>query len=106
MCIYFIVNTIDKLISMSISTYGFCVFLHTRVLSSPHAPMLCTGSPVSASREQVDAATVQSRLNARSSSSVSEMHIKGIHSQPHIPSAMLTVTNTWVSTEEYLEKVW
>lgn len=64
MCMYFIMNTIGKLISMSISTYGFCVFLHMRILSSPHALMLCTGSPVSASREQVDSATVQSRINA------------------------------------------
>lgn len=127
MCIYFIVNTIGKLISISISTYGFCVFLHTRVagglkqlklplfiksqegsavLSRSHALMLCTGSPVSASREQIDSATVQSRTNAWSSSSDSDMHIKGIHSQSHIPSAMLTVTNTWASTDEYLEKVW
>lgn len=34
MCIYFIVNTIGKFISMPISTYGFCVFLHTHVAGS------------------------------------------------------------------------
>lgn len=125
MCIYFIVNTIGKLFSMPISTYGFCVFTYayirrfetikiasfiksqegSAVLSSPHALMLCTGSPANAGREQIDAATVQSSTNAPSSSSVSEIHINGIHFQPHIPSALLTVTNTWVSTDEYLKEV-
>lgn len=58
------------------------------VLSSHHAPILCTGSPVSASREQVDAATIQSTANAQSSSAVSETHINGTHFQPHIPLSL------------------